>query len=93
MPLGGKREVRVGKSKVRLPDVDTGRLLGLKYRLVCRFKLTADMVEDFREFVNHSDGPAFQKRELVGLGVNGYCRSEFITMKVDQCQFTSFKSI
>ena len=27
-----------------LPDVDTGRLLGLNYKLICHCKLTADMV-------------------------------------------------
>ena len=78
---------------MRLSDVDTGRLLGLKYKLICHFKLVADMVRVAFGSSNDTDGPAFQKRELVGLGVNGYCRSEFITMKVDQCQFTCFKSI
>ena len=37
---GSKGEV----GRVRLPDVDTGRLLGLKYKLMCHFKLTVDMV-------------------------------------------------
>ena len=44
----------------------------LKYKL-CRFKLAMDMVEGgIREFVNDTDGPAFLKRELLGLGMDGY---------------------
>jgi hypothetical protein len=42
---------------VRLLDVDTGRLLGLKYKLICHFKLAEDRVEsDIQEFVNDMDG-------------------------------------
>jgi hypothetical protein len=33
-----------GRGQVRLLDVDTGRLLGLKNTLICRFKLTAGIV-------------------------------------------------
>ena len=29
---------------MRFLDVDTGRLLGLEYKLICHFKLAADMV-------------------------------------------------
>ena len=44
MPLGGKREVVGGEGdQVRLSDVDTRRLSGLKYKLICHFKLVADM--------------------------------------------------
>ena len=58
---------------MRLLNVDTGRLLGLKYKLICHFKLAADMVGgDIWEFVNDMDGPAFLERELVGLGVDGF---------------------
>ena len=58
---------------MRLPDVDTRRLSGLKYSLICYFKLAADMVGGgIREFVNDMDVPAFLERELMGLGVAGY---------------------
>ena len=63
-----------------LPDVDTGRLLGLKYELVCHFKLAADMVS---KFVNHTDRPAFLERELKGFGVDCSRRSKFTTIQVD----------
>ena len=33
-----------GEGQVRLPDVDTRRLLRLKYKLICHFKLETDMV-------------------------------------------------
>jgi hypothetical protein len=66
MPLGEKGS-KAGGCRVRLPDVDTGRLIGLKYKLICRFKLTVDMVGvRFREFVNDADGPAFLEKELMG---------------------------
>jgi hypothetical protein len=42
---------------------------GLKYELVCHFKLAAYMV---REFVNEVDRPAFFERELMGFDVDGY---------------------
>ena len=32
-----------GGGRARLPDVDTGRLLGLKFKLICHFKLAVDM--------------------------------------------------
>ena len=51
-------------------DVDTGKLSGLKYKLVCHFKLTADMIGDL--------GDALLKRELVGFDVD---RSEFTTIR------------
>ena len=45
-----------GGAQVRLPDVDTGRLSGLKYKLICSFKLVADMIRDgIRELVNDMD--------------------------------------
>ena len=50
---------------MRLPDVDTGRLSGLKYKLICRFKLAADIVRiGIWKFVNDTDRPAFLEREL-----------------------------
>ena len=45
----GKKVSKVGGGQVTLPDVDTGRMLGLKYKLIYHFKLAADMI---REFVN-----------------------------------------
>ena len=44
---GASREEKGSKDgggQVRLLDVDTGRLTGLKYKLICRFKLAADTV-------------------------------------------------
>ena len=40
----GKKGSKGGGSRVRLPDADTGRLLGLKYKLICHLKFAADMV-------------------------------------------------
>jgi hypothetical protein len=58
---------------VRLLDVDTGRLSGLKHKLICCFKLVKDIVGGgIREFVNDVDGRAFLERELMGLDVDGY---------------------
>ena len=55
----GKKGSRDGGSKVRLPDVDTERLLELNV-LVCSFELAVDVVGgDIREFVNDVDGPTF----------------------------------
>ena len=55
---------------MKLPNVDTERV---KYKLICCFKLAADMVRGGnREFVNDTDRPAFLERELLGLGVDGY---------------------
>ena len=46
--------------QVKLLNVYTRRLTGFKYKLICRFKLAADMVRGgIREFVNDTDGPAF----------------------------------
>ena len=55
---------------MRLSNVDTGRMTGLKYKLICHFKLAVDMVRyDIR----------VQRLEF--FGVNGYkqpraCRAE-----------------
>ena len=47
--------------------------MGLKYKFICHFQLTAEMVRGgIREFVNNTDGPAFLKRELMGLDVDAY---------------------
>ena len=59
--------------QARLSNIDTGRLSGLKYKLICRFKLATDMVRGgIQKFVNDTDKPAFLKREVMGLGVDGY---------------------
>ena len=58
---------------MRLPNVYTGRLLGLKYKLVYCFKLVAAMIEGgIMEFVNDADKLTFLERELMGLDVDGY---------------------
>ena len=54
---------------MRISDVDTKELAGFKHKLICRFILAADMVQ---EFVNNTDGPAFLEREPMGLGLDGY---------------------
>ena len=60
MPLVGKRGSNGGGGQVSLLDVDTGRLSGLKYKLICRFKLAVDIVGGgIKEFVNVTDRPAF----------------------------------
>ena len=57
---------------MRFLNIDTGRLLGLKYKLVCSFKLMVDMVRGgIREFVNDRDEPVFPERDLMGFGVDG----------------------
>ena len=57
---------------MRLSDVDTLELAGFQNELIRRFMLAADVVRGgIREFMNNADGPAFLKRELVGLGVDG----------------------
>ena len=46
---------------------------GLKAKLICLFKLVADMVEGgIREFVHDMDRLALLKRELVGIIVDRY---------------------
>ena len=40
----------------------------MRYKLICHFNLSADMVEDdIREFVNDVDRQAFLERELIGV--------------------------
>ena len=68
MLLGGSGEKvnRGGGSRVKL-DVNKGMLSGLKYKLVCHFKLVTDMVRGgVREY------GIFLKRELVGLRMDRY---------------------
>ena len=68
-----KKGSKSGGSRVRISNVDTGRLTGFKFKLICCFKLAADMVGGgIREFVNYKDGPAFLERDLMGLHVDGY---------------------
>ena len=63
-----------GGGRMRLSNIDTERLSRLKYKLICHFKLVADMVGGgIWEFVNDvMEGQAFLERELMGLGVDGY---------------------
>ena len=46
-----------------------------------------------REFVDDTDRPAFQERELVGLVWMGTGKSEFTTVQVEWCPFTRLESI
>ena len=39
-----EKESKGGESRVRLWDVDTRRLTGLKYKLICHFKLAENMI-------------------------------------------------
>ena len=76
---------------MRLSDVDTWELGGLQNELIHHFMLAADVIGGgIWEFMNKADKPAFLKRELVRLGVDGTSRSEFTTVEVDQCLFTGF---
>ena len=59
--------------RVRLPAINTRRLLRLKNELVCCIKLVADMVGcGIREFVNDTNAPSFLVRDLMELSVEGY---------------------
>ena len=56
-----------------LSTVDTRRLTGLKYKLICRFKLAVDMVGVASgSFLNNMNGPAFLERQLMGIHMDGY---------------------
>ena len=58
---------------MRLSDVYTGKLSGLKYKLICRFKLAVDMFGGgIWEFVNDTDDLHSWKGRLMGLGMDGY---------------------
>ena len=58
---------------MRLSDVDTWELAEFQNELICHFILVADMVGGgIQKFVNDMDRPPFLKRELMGLGVDGY---------------------
>jgi hypothetical protein len=60
-----------GEGQMRLSD--TRKLVVFQNELICCFILVAYMVGGgIREFVNDMDRPAFLKRELMGLGVDGY---------------------
>ena len=37
--------------------------------------------QEVSELVNDADGPAFPERELMGLGMDGYHMSEFLTVQ------------
>ena len=69
----GEKGNKGGGSRVRLSNIDTGELAGCKDKLICHFKLAADMVRcGIREFVNAMGRPAFLERELMRLDVDGY---------------------
>ena len=54
-------------------DINSETLSGLKFNLVCCFKLTVEMVGNgVRESVYGADRPSILKRELVGFGMDGY---------------------
>ena len=54
-----------------LMDVETGGVSGLEDKLVCSFKLAADVVCGVvMQFVYDTDRPAFLERNLVGLSVD-----------------------
>ena len=54
-------------------DVNIRRLSGLKYKLVCHFKLAVDKIgRGISDFMYDADGPAFLKKKLVGVGVDRY---------------------
>ena len=54
-------------------DVYAGRLFGLKEKLVCHFKLAADIVRGgIKKFVNDVNKPAFLEKELMRLRVDGH---------------------
>ena len=46
-----------------------------------------------REFENDTNAPAFLKMELMGFGVDGYGRSEFMIVQVVWCPFLYFENI
>jgi hypothetical protein len=59
----GEKKIKGGGGRVRLLDVDNGRLSGLKYNLICLFRLAAEMVRGgIEEFVNDTYRPAFLER-------------------------------
>ena len=65
-----KKEGKVGSVLV---DSHAGRLFGLEDRLLCSFKLAADMSRSaIREFVNYANGPAFLDKKLTRFGVDRY---------------------
>ena len=42
--VSGEKGSGLGGSRVRLTDVNSWRLSGLTYKLICHFKLVVDMV-------------------------------------------------
>ena len=56
----------------RLMDVETRGVSGLEDKLVCSFKLAADVVRgEVCQFMYDANRPAFLEGDLVGLCVNG----------------------
>jgi hypothetical protein len=69
----GKKGSKGGGRLNEVIEFDTGRLSGLKYKLIYCFKLAVDMVGGcIREIVNDMDQPALLERELMGLGMDRY---------------------
>ena len=87
-----------GGAQEMLTEVHTWRLLGLKYKLICHFQLTADMVEGgIREFVSETDGPEFLVQEYLARLSNVKVLSATV-MSIDMSQvgisiFPSFLKI
>ena len=63
-------------------DVYAEKLSRLKDKLICSFKLVADMI---RELVYDVDGLTFLKRDPMGFGENRYCGSEFGAHSFSKC--------
>ena len=62
--IGGQGEIRV-----RLIDVNAGKLSGFKYELVCHFKFTTDMVRgNIKEFVYDVDSITEKEADRIWCG-------------------------
>ena len=73
MPLGeggGEEEWNGAGGQVRLPDIDTRRLSGLKYKLICRFKLAVYMVGSGIITNNNNNNNNNNRNTLIHLNVN-----------------------
>ena len=74
---------------MRLLDANTGNLSGLKYKLVCHFKLAADMAKVPSGSLCMK-WTSILKRELVWTSTG---RSQFTIVHLDCCPFIHFGSI
>ena len=52
----GEKGSKGEEGQVKISDVDTGRLSGLKYKLICCFKLAADMARGGIHVYRHESG-------------------------------------